>query len=91
LALVWHYWPWDMLFPGATFEWSIFGDNGGPQVYGGAVTNAVYFYKSFSTPVGSPASASNDAFSIGSNSDYGLAPTNGFFVLTISPDAKEPQ
>ncbi|MDR1841851.1 MAG: cadherin-like beta sandwich domain-containing protein [Holophagales bacterium] len=81
---------WYML-PGASYEWSIFGVMGGiinQPGFGSNPINAAYFYKSWPVPPGAPSDAQNNAFSFGSILDYGLGAPNGFFTLTIAPDAR---
>jgi len=85
---------WFML-PGATYEWNIFGADGGvvgSSAGGGGLdntaTNAAYLYKAYTVPSGSPAGSSSTAFTFGSTSRYSLGAPNGFFTLTIDPDAE---
>jgi hypothetical protein len=88
------YYDWYMQ-PGATYQWGIFGEDGG-QVSSsaglGTITssalNATYFYKQHPVPAGSPAGVQTYAHSFGSNSMWGLTSPNGLFTLTIDPDAE---
>ncbi|MDR1841306.1 MAG: hypothetical protein LBQ86_05215 [Holophagales bacterium] len=73
------------LTPGRTYEWTIFGENGGlPGIFGvnWEITESAYFYKAWPS---TPGNGASDAFSFGSNYDYGLGSPNGFFLLIIDP------
>ena len=75
------------LLPGDTYEWNIFGQIGG--IASDNSVNQALFYKGYTVPQGLPVFAVAEAFSFGSISNYyGLGAINGFFTLTIDPDAK---
>jgi len=71
------------LQPGLSYEWSIFGSTSGLSFLNNVATNATYFHKAYQAPSGS----TSEAFSFGSLSLYGYGSPNGFFRLTISPEA----
>ena len=80
------------LTPGKTYEWTIFGRHGGIPGYlyvSDSLTHGcAYFYKEWPAATSAPGGATSQAFSFGSSYDYGLGSPNGFFILTIDPDAK---
>jgi hypothetical protein len=78
------------LLPGAAYEWSIFGFEGGVlwNNLSPYSDNAAYFYKIWPNPADAPGDAECGAFSYGSTMDHGLGSTNGFFTLIIDADAK---
>jgi len=88
------YYDWYMQ-PGATYQWGIFGADGG-QISSSAglgtmtnsALNAAHFYRQYEVPAGSPAGVQSFAYSFGSNAMYGLTSPNGLFTLTIDTDAK---
>jgi hypothetical protein len=78
------------MVPGATYEWSIFGFEGGVlwvdmNPY---PDNATHFYKDWPNPLDAPSDAEARAWSFASTAAYGLGAPNGFFTLIIDPDAK---
>jgi len=88
------YYDWFMR-PGATYQWGIFGEDGGQIASSaglGTITssalNAAHFYKQYAVPAGSPSGVQSFAYSFGSNAMYGLTSPNGLFTLAIDPEAK---
>jgi hypothetical protein len=71
------------MVPGLTYEWSIFGLNAWVSLTE-TMTDAAHFRKDYPVPAGQTAIA----YSFGSAPLYGLGSPNGFFVLTIDPEAK---
>ena len=75
------------LLQGVSYSWNIFGMYGGvvgSGTFSEEATNSAFFYKEYPAPNGAAA----NAFSFGSIYDYGLGATNGFYTITIDPDAK---
>jgi hypothetical protein len=81
------------LNPGSTYEWSIFGTQGGIASSSFSTnTYSAYFRKDWEggNAVGgaTPPAVTADALCFASNYNHGLGANNGFFTLTISPNAK---
>jgi hypothetical protein len=71
------------LRPGVTYEWSIYGLSAGLPFASGSATYAAHFKKNYPAPEGKL----TNAFSFGSTTLFSLGSPNGFFMLTIDPDA----